>query len=301
MGRPLDHLVLASHDLNQHAALFRRLGFEVGARNQHPWGTENHIVQFDRAFLELIGLGQAPNRASASDPRAFTGFLARYLQRRDGFAMLVLRSDDARQDRALFNAAKIGTGEPFVFSRRATRPDQTTVEVAFTLAFAQSPLIDAAGFFVCQQHFPQNFWNPLFQRHDNGAQILSAVTLVAPNPADHLPFLQSFANAPGARSEFGWTIDTGGGRLDVLTPAGFQSLFGEVAEPIPYLAAFEITVAGLDRVAAILHRQGIETIDHSGRLIVPSRSALGCTIAFAAERLGTRPRHHFSSEIGVPA
>ena len=29
------------------------------APNRHPWGTENHIVQFDGAFLELIGLGDA--------------------------------------------------------------------------------------------------------------------------------------------------------------------------------------------------------------------------------------------------
>jgi hypothetical protein len=290
MGRPLDHLVLASHDLDQQAILFRRLGFQVGARNQHPWGTENHIVQFEGAFLELIGFDPAANRTSEGDPRAFTGFLRRYLQQRHGFAMLVLRSEDARQDSALFKAANIGIGEPFVFSRQAKRPDQTTVEVAFTLAFAQSPLIDAAGFFVCQQHFPENFWNPSFQRHANGAEILSAVTLVAPNPTDHCRFLQSFADALFARpTEFGWTIETGGGRLEVLSPAGFQSLYGEVAEPVPHLAAFEITVAALNQVAVILHREAIEMIDHAGRLLVPSRSAFGCTIAFTAAPQAAAP------------
>ena len=57
MPRAVDHLVIAAHDLPAQAALYRRLGFQVGARNRHPWGTENHIVQFDGAFLELIGLG----------------------------------------------------------------------------------------------------------------------------------------------------------------------------------------------------------------------------------------------------
>ena len=59
MPRAIDHLVIAAHDLPEQAALYRRLGFQVGARNRHPWGTENHIVQFDGAFLELIGLGDA--------------------------------------------------------------------------------------------------------------------------------------------------------------------------------------------------------------------------------------------------
>ncbi len=68
MPRAIDHLVIAARDLPEQAALYRRLGFQVGARNRHPWGTENHIVQFDGAFLELIGLGDefaAPHRERA--------------------------------------------------------------------------------------------------------------------------------------------------------------------------------------------------------------------------------------------
>ena len=77
MPRALDHLVVAAHDLPEQAALYRRLGFQVGARNRHPWGTENHIVQFDGAFLELIGLGDdfaAPARERGG--LSFAGFLA---------------------------------------------------------------------------------------------------------------------------------------------------------------------------------------------------------------------------------
>ena len=57
MPRAVDHLVIAAYDLPEQEAFYRRLGFQVGARNRHPWGTENHVVQFDGAFLELIGLG----------------------------------------------------------------------------------------------------------------------------------------------------------------------------------------------------------------------------------------------------
>jgi Glyoxalase-like domain len=57
MTRAIDHLVVASREPDAQAALYRRLGFQVGARNRHPWGTENHIVQFENSFLELISLG----------------------------------------------------------------------------------------------------------------------------------------------------------------------------------------------------------------------------------------------------
>ncbi|MBM3606471.1 MAG: VOC family protein, partial [Alphaproteobacteria bacterium] len=52
--RRIDHLVLAVRDLDGAAAFYERLGFHVGARNRHPWGTENRLVQFQSSFLELI-------------------------------------------------------------------------------------------------------------------------------------------------------------------------------------------------------------------------------------------------------
>jgi catechol 2,3-dioxygenase-like lactoylglutathione lyase family enzyme len=52
--RRIDHLVLAVHDLDAAADFYRILGLQVGARNRHPWGTENHVVQFQSSFLELI-------------------------------------------------------------------------------------------------------------------------------------------------------------------------------------------------------------------------------------------------------
>ena len=54
MARGLDHIVHAVRDLDRAADLYRKLGFTVGARNTHPWGTQNHIVQFDGCFIEVL-------------------------------------------------------------------------------------------------------------------------------------------------------------------------------------------------------------------------------------------------------
>jgi catechol 2,3-dioxygenase-like lactoylglutathione lyase family enzyme len=58
MARGLDHIVHAVRDLDAAAALYRDLGFTVGARNKHPWGTHNHIVQFPGFFIEILTLAE---------------------------------------------------------------------------------------------------------------------------------------------------------------------------------------------------------------------------------------------------
>ena len=73
--------------------------------------------------------------------------------------MLVLRSNDAEADRRAFAAKGLGNFQRFDFARRAQRPDGSSVDVAFSLAFASCAALPQTGFFVCQQHFPENFWN----------------------------------------------------------------------------------------------------------------------------------------------
>ncbi len=58
MSRGLDHIVHAVHDLAAAADFYRRLGFAVGSRNRHPWGTHNHIVQLDGFFVEILTVAE---------------------------------------------------------------------------------------------------------------------------------------------------------------------------------------------------------------------------------------------------
>ena len=196
MSRALDHLVIAYRDLAAAAERYRSLGFQVGARNRHPWGTENHIVQFDGAFLELIGLGEGFVVPPAGDPVfPFAGFLDGFLKRREGLAMIVLRSADAERDRREFAARGLGDFPRFDFARRGQRQGQE-VEVAFSLAFAHSAGLPDAGFFVCQQKFPQNFWDAAAQVHPNGATGMAEIALSCPRPETAAGFLSAFLGAP---------------------------------------------------------------------------------------------------------
>jgi hypothetical protein len=122
--RRIDHVVVAVRDLDAAATLYRRLGFYVGARNRHPWGAENRLIQFGTSFIELITVGPDADAILSHEPGRYVvgSFVRDYLRQREGPAMLVLDSDDARADATLFARKGIGSVEPFFFERKGRRP-----------------------------------------------------------------------------------------------------------------------------------------------------------------------------------
>ncbi len=104
MARGLDHMVHAVRNLDAAADLYRRLGFTVGARNRHPWGTQNHIVQFPGFFIELLGVAEPEQAAGDGLAELFGAFNRRFISRREGLSFLMLESRDAVADAAEFRA-----------------------------------------------------------------------------------------------------------------------------------------------------------------------------------------------------
>ncbi|PWC35946.1 VOC family protein [Azospirillum sp. TSO35-2] len=276
--RRIDHLVLAVHDLDRAAALYEGLGFQVGARNRHPWGTENRLIQFRSSFLELITVGDgalipphAPGRFS------FGAFVRDCLETREGLAMVVLDSTDAAADAAAFTRTGIGRFEPFHFERKGRRPDGSETVVAFSLAFALDPRLPDAAFFVCQQHHPEAFWNPAFQQHPNGAVELEAVTLEAPDPSEHADFIAGFTGVAG-RNNGGQDLVfplRGGGRLVIASGAGASGG-----------TSYRVAVADPAAVAERLAHLNLPFQTADDAVTIGPAEAFGVTIRFGAA--GTR-------------
>ena len=285
MSRPLDHLVLAVHDLDAAGAFYERLGFLVGARNRHPWGTENRIVQFPGAFLELITVGEgaviAPHQPGIF---SFGAFVRDYLTMREGFAMLVLASNDARADKDAFDKAGIGGFQPFDFARKAKKPDGSEVEVSFSLAFARDPLAPHCGFFVCQQHRPENFWNAAMQAHPNGATSLAGVSMVAADPADHAEFLSAFTGIRAfSATSAGLRFETPRGLVECLSEQAFAFRHGMDAPATgARLAGFTVAVRDIGALAKHLDQQGIDWVEHQGACVIQPKDAFSLVLRFVA-------------------
>jgi hypothetical protein len=289
MPRAVDHLVIPARDLAAQAELYRRLGFQVGARNRHPWGTENHIVQFDGAFLELIGLGQG-FAAPAPEPGVFSfaGFVSAFLQRREGLAMLVMRSRDAEADRRRFKAGGIGDFARFDFARKARRSDGSEVDVAFSLAFAACPALPEAGFFVCQQRFPENFWSRAAQVHPNGAKGIAGLAIAHESPADAMDFLTRFLGAGAARREgAGIVIEAGGARIECAPRAALAERYGgsAIGADGPPIALARIAVADIEAARRVLVASRVRHEARGEALVVDCAAAMGAAIVFEPVRV----------------
>ncbi|MDF3809211.1 MULTISPECIES: VOC family protein [Rhodopseudomonas] len=290
--RGLDHIVHAVHDLDAAAEFYRRAGFTVGARNRHPWGTHNRIVQLQDFFVELLTVAE-PEKIAPHAPGSFSfgAFQRDYLARRQGLSMLLLSSRDADADARGFAAAGIGDFKVFDFAREGRRPDGVAVELAFSLAFAVDLLSPDAGFAVCQHRFPQNFWNADFQNHPNGARAAAGVVMVADNPTDHHVFVEAFTGSRDLHStSTGITARTARGDIEINEAVAFRDRFGVVVTPQGEGASFvglRIAVDDLGVVESALARGAIAAQSRLDRLVVLPCDAFGATLIF--ERAAGEP------------
>jgi catechol 2,3-dioxygenase-like lactoylglutathione lyase family enzyme len=284
MAGGLDHVIHAVRDLEAAAELYRRLGFTVGARNRHAWGTHNHLVQLPGFFVELLTVAEPEKLGTDGLSALFGTFNRIFLKNQEGFSFLLLESENAATDAARFRSAGMGVSDAMRFEREGKRPDGSTVKVGFSLAFARDAKAPAVGFAVCQQHFPENFWNPAFQRHANTASSIEAAVLVADNPAEHHAFLSAFAGGRDvSATSSGIAVSTQRGDISVMDAAAFRREFG--TEPPDTsrgarLAALRFRVRDRAALGAALKAGGIAARADASKTIVGPDIALGATLVF---------------------
>lgn len=284
MARGLDHIVHAVGDLDAAADFYRRAGFKVGARNRHPWGTHNHVVQFPGFFIEVLTVAE-PEKLGEDGLSQRFGIPGREaIARGDGLAMLVLESIDSEADAADFAQHGIGVSDVLPFSRQAMLPDGSATTVGFSLVFARDAQSPHMTFFTCKQQNPAAFWKPDFQQHPNGASGVLGAVLVAENPADHHIFLGAFTGVRDLHSSsLGITAKTPRGDVEIIDAVAFHDQFGGVAEldgEGASLKGLRLAVPDLDVLETKLKAGGVISHRFAGRVVVPPEAAFGATLIF---------------------
>jgi len=282
--RPVDHAVIAVHDLEAARAAFVRLGFTVAPVARHPFGTANAVIQLAGTYIELLAV-EDPSRIPepAEGGFSFAAFNRDFLARRGGFSMLALQSTDAAADRAAFAAAGLPTYAPVSFTRLARAPDGNDYEIGFSVTFTSDARIPDAGFFTCRHHDPERFWWPEYQAHANGAQAIAGAVIAARDPADYHIFFADFTGQHDMRSDsLMVSYDLGPSRLDLLTPVAAEAMFGVsvAADARPRLVALRIATQDLAAAAVTLRGNGVPFAERMGRLVVPAEAACGVALAF---------------------
>jgi catechol 2,3-dioxygenase-like lactoylglutathione lyase family enzyme len=291
MPHGLDHIVHAVRDLDAAAEFYTRAGFTVGARNRHPFGTHNRIVQLTNCYIEIVEVAE-PEKVAPHAARSFSfaAFNRDFLARREGFSMVLLKSRDAGLDARSFEAAGIGGFDVFDFAREGKRPDGSTVKLAFSLAYAADPASPDVRFAACQHHYPENFWNPAFQIHPNGTRNVKGVMMVASDPANHRAFLEAFTGSSDLQSDaLGIRAHTENGDIDILLPSAYRDRVGmaaQVAARGMTLDAMRFAVADIAPAEALLTRNGLACSRRAGSLVVAPDVAFGATLIFEGTKAG---------------
>ncbi len=222
-GRAIDHIAIASRDLDGLAAKYEGLGFTLTPRAYHQdhMGTSNRLVQFqDRNFIELLEV----DRPQTMLPHApgfmgFGQFNHDFLAKREAMSLIIFQTEDTAADLARWKARGLDVYDQFNFERLATLPDGTQVTVRFELGFVTSPLMPDVLFYVCHNRAEEHFWKPAYQEHANGAEEITAITLASQSPDMHADYLSALFDGDVVACDGGISVTCAGHRIDVLKPA----------------------------------------------------------------------------------
>ncbi len=278
--------MLCVRDLDAARDRFRSMGFTLTPPATHPFGTGNSLAQMGSSFIELLSIvdpGRIPPHAN--ERFSFAAHNADFLSRGEGMSMLVISSEDARAEEARWRKAGLTTFEPVYFERGAKLPDGSEAKVAFTIAFVLNQDMPNAVFFCCQQHAPDAFWQPEYQRHANGAMDFASVVLAAEAPRRYAAFFEVlFGTGSVEFQSEELHIHTAVGKIEVIPPEAAAGRFSapsgiDSGSGARFVAA-GIRTGDLGVTDACLERGGIERFRKGERIIVSPAVCCGMALEF---------------------
>ncbi len=271
----LEHPLVCSRGLDGLAARYRAMGFAPTPKGLHPWGTGTQLIMFPDNFVELMGIEDRGRIEVASpDGFRFGRFIADFLDRREGIAMVALHSKDARADLAAVQARGVASAGVVDFRRAVRLPDGRADEAVVTLAM----LIDAdepqLSYFICQQHRPEFVFVPEWMKHPNGVEGIRRVTYaVADPPAVRSRFAGIWGEQAVAAAEGGFRVQTAGGELVVLDHRAVRGRFAGLTMPDRWedaagAVAIGLRASDLARVSECLSGGGVPHRRSGGSIVV---------------------------------
>ncbi len=272
----LDHVVVATRDLDAAGAAWRKLGFTLSPRGTHSphIGSANYTIVFGDDYIELLGvLTETPHN------RLTTAFL----RQREGIERAAFTTDDADAGLAELTARGIGGSGPLAFARPVELPGGGATEARFnTFNWPAEDAPAGLRIFACQHLTPDAVWIPALRRHANGATRLAAVEIVAADPRAAATHLSRLIDRPVASVGDGsYRVGSGGTRADFLfhDTAAFARRYPErVRAGAPTEGAAALVIATDDMAKA----RGIAgAVVHDGAVSVPAAQASGVIVRFA--------------------
>jgi hypothetical protein len=214
----LDHLVInVLFDMDRAAALMSQLGVTLTPRGYHSLGSINHLMVFEKNYLELIGLPQgtdAPRMDILESPRGANG--------------LVFKADDIDACLGVLRGSGLVMLKPQSFSRPVTI-DGIEHLARFRTVRTAPDVFEAGRVYYCQHYTPELVWHRPWMAHANGCSGLSELVVVTTSPEiDPERYAKAAQGVTKNRGHELWSIDLDDGFcITLMSPARYRERYGE--------------------------------------------------------------------------
>jgi Glyoxalase-like domain len=266
----LDHVAHFARDLEAAAAAMTRLGFAPTARSVQgnlgadgtlvPAGTANRCAMFRQGYIEILARVSDSPLAQQLDER-----LSRYV----GIHLVAFASADVAAEGVRLAQAGFAPVEPVRLRRQTARGE----EARFTVQRVPPDEMPEGRIQFLTHHTEDAVWHKDDLAHPNGAVALEAVHVAVDDPQDVARRWSRFVGRP-VRDGVLW-LERGRVHFHGRTGAPFAP-----APSLPAIVAYEVGVAALRPVRALLAVNQIATCGVGDAVAATAPPALGGVIRF---------------------
>ncbi|MEH2476370.1 hypothetical protein V1281_002460 [Nitrobacteraceae bacterium AZCC 2161] len=272
----LDHVVInVMGQLDEAAAQYVRLGFQLTERGHHTLGSSNNLAIFGTNYLELLGYlpGRETMRADLwAHPPGLTG--------------LVFKSVDADLVYATVKERGVPVLEPMSFARPVALPGGAQ-DARFKVIRVSGDEVRNGRTFFCHHDTPELVYRPEWQAHPNGVTDIVEFVIASREPArtaavyDRMFGPNLLTSTPG-----GVSFRAGTATVLVLEPSAIAERYDGAAltseDGSDRMVALTFKVASLATPRALFDAAGIAYRPYAGGIVVAHADAANVALGFTA-------------------
>lgn len=272
----LDHVVInVMGQLDEAAAQYARLGFQLTQRGHHTLGSSNNLAIFGTTYLELLGYlpGREAKRADLwAHPPGLSG--------------LVFKSVDADMVYSKLKQRGVPVLEPLSFARPVELPGGAQ-DAKFKVIRVGGEEVQNGRTFFCHHDTPELVYRPEWQVHPNGAGEIVEFAIASNEPKRTAALYERMFGAglltPVAG---GFSFRAGSATIFVLHPATIAQRYAGAAltsaDGSDRMVALVFKVTALETPRAVLEAAGIASRPYGGGIIVSHTDGANVALGFTA-------------------
>jgi len=248
----LDHVAHFVSDLGEAGSMLEALGFAVTPYSEQstqdgPAGTANRCVMLGEGYLEFLSpIADTPHARRTGDA------MARY----QGVHILALGTPAAAEERARLERHGFAP-LPQVDLERDVELEGQTRRAKFGVVRVPPETMPEGRVQFVEQRTPECLWQPRWMKHGNGVTALTAVFVVADDPAEVAARYARFAGLLPSREGKFTRLSTSRGDIVIGRQRDLAKLLG-AAPKAPALAGYALACDDPKALAARCRAVGAE-------------------------------------------